>query len=92
MVSILVDNVEYEKDAFAQAAANRMKKFEHLMKISCSYCNSCDKGKRMSIVDTRGATSVSSIWGAIMHEEPKKIQNKNKIRKKTPMCGFYGVN
>ena len=31
MVSILVDEVECEKDAFAQAAANRMKRFEHLL-------------------------------------------------------------
>ena len=74
MVSILVDKVECEKDAFAQAAANHMKRIEHLMKISCSYCNSCDKGKRMSLVETRCATSVSSIWSTIMHEEPKKIQ------------------
>ena len=61
------------------------------MKIFCSYCNSCDKGKRMSIVDTRGATSVSSIWGAIMHEEPNKIQNKNKIRKKRPCVAFTAL-
>ena len=69
-----MDEVECEKDAFAQAAANRMKRFEHLMKISYSYCDSCDKGKRMSLDETRVATSVSSIWSTIMHEEPKKIQ------------------
>ena len=53
MVSTLVDKEECEKDAFALAAANRMQMFEHLMKISYSYCDSCDKGKRMSLVENK---------------------------------------